>query len=132
MKYSTWKIHDQRQNQNQRAAGAIQQLRYTFSDPPSPHHHALSRLFTRILFLHYSTLSRNIPPLFPNKKTKFQDLRKIGVEAKKSLSSFMWFFFLHLKTPFFKSMSSNHIPSTFEYKFEHMNTIRNSNITIRI
>ena len=29
----------------------------------------------------------------------------------------------HLKTPFFKSMYWKHIPSTFEYKFKHLNII---------
>ena len=52
----------------------IQQLRHAkiaFFDPPTPHHHALSRLFTKTL-LRYATLSTNTPsprsPFILNKK----------------------------------------------------------------
>ena len=38
----------------------------------------------------------------------------------------------HLKTPFSRSIYWKHIPSTFEHKFEYLNTIWNSNISIRI
>ena len=52
----------------------------------------MSRLFTRTL-LRYVTLTINTLPPLPNKKMKFYDLKRIGVEVKKSPSSFICFNF---------------------------------------
>ena len=66
-------------------------LKLPFFTLLSPTTITFSRLFTRNL-LHYVTLSTNIP-LPSQYKTKFLDLKRIGVEVKKSLSSFICFFF---------------------------------------
>ena len=85
--------------------------------PTYPHHHALSRLFTRTL-LCYVTFNINMPPCLPNKKRNF--FYKHWLALGKAV---IFTCQHHLKTPFFKSMYKS-ISSTFEYKSEHLNRIR--------
>ena len=64
---------------------------FDFFDPPNHSTITLCHVCSREPSCVMSC-SAQTPPPFPNKKTKFWDLKRIGVEVKKSLSSFIYFF----------------------------------------
>ena len=91
-----------------------------FDQPIPPPSHFVTFVRKYPIALRHAQHKQTPTPSFP-KISKFQDLKRIGVELKKSLSSVIC-------SSSEDSISREHvlknIPSTFKYKFQHLNIIQ--------